>query len=146
MCPTHTGTGPLPAPALGGLVNLREREPREAEADWHQTAQKTLAERPPRKKNKPEKKQFKGPNVAWRNPGAGAAATREDIFCISFGSSMELPQSREGGHTHPRDAPIPVSMQEAPASQTCQQPKELLLLQVLSVQKSKSSPSLLPAI
>lgn len=71
-------------------MNLREREAGEGEADWHQTAQKQ-SQQGPEEKNKPEKEQLKGSNVAWRNLGARAAATREDTFCIPFVSSTELP-------------------------------------------------------
>lgn len=80
VSPTH-GQGLLPAPALPGLLDLREGEAGEGEADWHQTAQKQ-PQPGPRGKNKPEKKHLKGPNGAWRNLGARAAATGEDTFCI----------------------------------------------------------------
>lgn len=50
---THGHGGLVPAPALGGPVNLREGEVGEGEADWHQTTQKQ-PQPGPREKNKPE--------------------------------------------------------------------------------------------
>lgn len=86
-------------------------------------------------------KQFKGPNAAQRDLGARAAATREDTFCIPFVSSMELSGRREGGHTHPHPCVHAGGTSSCwAAPQSCQQPKEVLLLWAGGTSRSRSHP------
>lgn len=103
----------------------------------------------PRKKNKPEKKCFKGPTVAWRNLGARAAATREGTLCIPFVSSVESPQQSQGiaGKGVTLILGMPRSCVHAGGSsscwaapQTCQNPKGFLLLRAGGTSRCSASP------